>query len=169
MVRVRPQKHRASTALPHWSHLRRREAAGRAQRGQLYPYGQVPAVDDRCRDRVPRGATSGRLRALREIRVRSSVLSTTFAITNPEAQMTKIRQPQWHLRRACPICQQGGLALVACSECSHVAVICTEEGSAFPNVRTIAPESAVDPNPFAVRNATVRSCALLAWQPPKRS
>lgn len=33
---------------------------------------------------------------------------------------------------------------MACTECSH-AVICAEEGSAFPNVRTIAPESAVDP------------------------
>jgi len=58
--------------------------------------------------------------------------------------MMEIRQPQWQLRRACPICQQSGLALVACTECSHVAVICAEEGSAFPNVWTIAPESAVD-------------------------
>ena len=58
--------------------------------------------------------------------------------------MMEIRQPQWQLRRACPICQQGGLALVVCTECSHVALICAEEGSAFPNVWTIAPESAVD-------------------------
>jgi hypothetical protein len=33
MVCVHPQEHRESTALLHWSHLRRREAAGRAQRG----------------------------------------------------------------------------------------------------------------------------------------
>lgn len=59
--------------------------------------------------------------------------------------MMEIRQPQWQLRQECPICEQRGLALVACPECSHVVVICAEEGSAFPNIRTIASESVVDP------------------------
>lgn len=43
------------------------------------------------------------------------------------------------------MCDQGGLAIVACPECSHIAAICEEEGSAFPNIRTIASEWAVDP------------------------
>jgi hypothetical protein len=59
--------------------------------------------------------------------------------------MMEIRQPQWQLRRACPVCEQGGLVLVACPDCSHIAVICAEEGSGFHSVHTIAAESAVDP------------------------
>ena len=35
--------------------------------------------------------------------------------------------------------------LVACPECSHIGVICTEEGSGFQNVHAIAAESAADP------------------------
>ena len=41
--------------------------------------------------------------------------------------MMEIRQPQWRLRRVCPVCVQGGLVLVACPECSHIAVICAEK------------------------------------------
>ena len=63
----------------------------------------------------------------------------------------EIRQPQWQLRRVCPVCEQGGLVLVACPECSHVAVICDEEGLGFQNVRTIAPEWAVDPESVQCR------------------
>lgn len=37
------------------------------------------------------------------------------------------------------------LVLVACPDCSHIAVICAEEGSGFQNLRTIEPELAVDP------------------------
>jgi hypothetical protein len=42
------------------------------------------------------------------------------------------------------VCGQGGLVLVACPECSHIAVICAEEGSAFQNVQTIVSELAVN-------------------------
>jgi hypothetical protein len=56
----------------------------------------------------------------------------------------EMRQPQWQLRRICPVCGQAGLVLVACPECSHIAVICAEEGSAFQNVQTIVSESALD-------------------------
>ena len=34
--------------------------------------------------------------------------------------------------------------LVACPECSHIAVICAEEGSAFQNVQSIVSELAVN-------------------------
>ena len=59
--------------------------------------------------------------------------------------MMEIRQPRWQLRQACPVCEQGGLVLVACPQCSHIAVICAEEGSGFESARMIEPESAVDP------------------------
>jgi hypothetical protein len=42
------------------------------------------------------------------------------------------------------VCEQGGLVLVACSECSHIAVICAEEGSGFQSVHTIVAESVID-------------------------
>jgi hypothetical protein len=42
------------------------------------------------------------------------------------------------------VCEQGGLVLVACPECSHVAVICAEEGLGFQSVHTVAAESAVE-------------------------
>ncbi len=59
--------------------------------------------------------------------------------------MMKIRPPKWQLRRACPVCEQAELVLVACPECSHIAVVCAEEGSAFHNVLTVVLDSAVDP------------------------
>ena len=59
--------------------------------------------------------------------------------------MVELGQPDWQLRQLCPVCGQGGLTLVACPECSHVAVVCGEEGSVFQDVRTIVSESAVDP------------------------
>jgi hypothetical protein len=57
----------------------------------------------------------------------------------------EIRQPEWHLRAPCPVCEQGGLLIVVCPECSHVAAICAEEGSAFANAKQIGTAVAVNP------------------------
>jgi hypothetical protein len=56
----------------------------------------------------------------------------------------EIRQPKWQLRQLCPVCEQSGLVLWR-PECSHIGVICAEEGSRFQSVHAIAAESAVDP------------------------
>jgi hypothetical protein len=61
--------------------------------------------------------------------------------------MVDLPAPVWTLTAPCPICEQGtALVLVACPACSHVAVICDEEGSAFPSPRAIARDQTVDAN-----------------------
>ena len=51
---------------------------------------------------------------------------------------------------------------MTCPQCSHVAVICAEEGSAFQNVDAIVSESAVDAE--AVRCPRCRGPFLRAFR-----
>lgn len=54
----------------------------------------------------------------------------------------EFRKPTWRLRALCPVCSQGScLALVSCPTCSHLAVVCEEEGSVFLDPKTLAPAS----------------------------
>jgi endogenous inhibitor of DNA gyrase (YacG/DUF329 family) len=46
--------------------------------------------------------------------------------------MVQVQDPKWHLKRPCPICEQGSsLLLVSCPSCGHLAVTCEEEGTFF--------------------------------------
>jgi hypothetical protein len=66
-----------------------------------------------------------------------------------------VTSPVWHLRKCCPVCEQGSsLILVACPLCSSISVICAEEGSAFldPNATVVA--RAVDPDAVRCRGCT---------------
>lgn len=46
--------------------------------------------------------------------------------------MVQIQDSRWHLKRNCPICEQGSsLLLVSCPSCDHLAVRCEEEGTFF--------------------------------------
>jgi len=66
-----------------------------------------------------------------------------------------VTSPVWHLRKPCPICQQGSsLVLVACPSCSSISVICAEEGSAFLNPNATEAARAVDPNAVRCRVCT---------------
>jgi hypothetical protein len=49
----------------------------------------------------------------------------------------ELQPTEWRLRTSCPDCQQGSLLLVACPGCSHVAVVCEEDGLAFADVQAV--------------------------------
>ena len=49
----------------------------------------------------------------------------------------ELQPTEWRLRTSCPDCQQGSLLLVACPNCSHVAVVCEEDGLAFADVQAV--------------------------------
>jgi hypothetical protein len=75
--------------------------------------------------------------APRDVRVRYSFDEPTMYID----------RPRWQLLALCPECGQPSLILVACPACSHVSVICAEEGSAFVNPRiALSKQSAVWPD-----------------------
>lgn len=50
--------------------------------------------------------------------------------------------PIWKLRALCPVCEQGRcLVFVSCPRCSHLLLVCEEEGSVFGDPRTLEPQS----------------------------
>ena len=49
-------------------------------------------------------------------------------------EIMEIHAPIWFLKQICGECEQGScLMLVVCPNCNHVAVVCTECGTAFLN------------------------------------
>ena len=59
--------------------------------------------------------------------------------------MIQIEKPKWHLAAACPECEQGSsLALRVCPQCSHLLVVCEEEGAVFTDPRRLTPLQSVD-------------------------
>ena len=59
----------------------------------------------------------------------------------------EFREPKWHLRTACPFCQQGAsLLLVACPDCRYIAVKCEEEGAIFDRYTLPLAAAEVDPD-----------------------
>lgn len=50
-----------------------------------------------------------------------------------DSDVMNVVQPVWTLHRDCPFCGEPALELIACSACQHVAVICGEEGSLYPD------------------------------------
>lgn len=65
----------------------------------------------------------------------------------------------------CPICGQGSaLTFRACASCAHLALICDEEGTFFPNPRDLTSfsTSSVERCP-SCRTASVREYRLATW------
>ena len=53
-------------------------------------------------------------------------------VSRTSEAMVQVQDPRWHLKRHCPICEQGSsLLLVSCPSCGHLAVRCEEEGTFF--------------------------------------
>lgn len=54
--------------------------------------------------------------------------------------------PVWKLRRLCPVCEQGScLAFVSCTRCSHLLLVCEEEGSVFGDPRALECHQSLSP------------------------
>jgi hypothetical protein len=52
--------------------------------------------------------------------------------------VVEISNPRWQLTAVCPVCEQGSaLTLVICPACGYLAVRCEEEGSFFPDPRSL--------------------------------
>jgi hypothetical protein len=55
----------------------------------------------------------------------------------------EIGTPIWHLKRICPICEQGSsLAFISCPNCGYLAIQCEEEGTIFINPKDISSSGA---------------------------
>jgi len=67
----------------------------------------------------------------------------------------EIGQPKWYLAQLCPACGQGSLLLVRCPHCGHIAVECLEEGTVFPEPRTLDSRSWGSENEMCPRCARV--------------